>query len=150
MAAYNAVVRCLVLSLIALTVALPGWAQERITCMAPTGWSYFFSGSLEVEQDGISGGTVSLVQDGAGRWDIVYSTTSNQFTARGDGAKVEALVHEVVPGSVILVVSYPLGTAETYHLYRRADGKHELVITSAKPAVAAPARSSMFASKCTG
>ncbi len=69
-------------------------AQVAIKCAAPQGWSYFLDGAVRWEEDGISGGSVSLVQDDAGRWDVIYATDYNKFTARQDGARIDVVTNE--------------------------------------------------------
>ena len=91
---------------------------------------------------------VWLVQDDTGGWDVIYATDHNKFTARQDGAKIDVVTNEGVFGSVVLVAIYPLGVVETFHLYRDEKGGSKLVITAAKPAIGAPARSSLFVSQC--
>jgi hypothetical protein len=141
-------VRWLILSLVVLWIAPPASAQLAIKCAAPQGWSYILDGASRWEEDGVSGGSVSLVQDDTGRWDVVYATDYNKFTARQDGAKIDVVTNEGISGSVVLVATYPLGVVETFHLHRNEKGDSKLVITAAKPAIGAPARSSLFVSQC--
>ena len=128
-------------------------AAEPITivCGESAGQTYWLQSKDGWTKDGFAGGNVLLSRDSKGEWDVIYVTKLNKFSAKGDGAQV-GLLHSVDPllsGSATIVAFYPLGTVEVFHLV--GNGRSvEMATSVAKPMTAtAPARSSLFVSKCT-
>src|SRR3954470_24563566 len=76
-----------------LAFALPindATAQQVVTtCGGSSGYGYYLEPSgTGWTKDGIHSGSLSILRDAAGAYDVLIKDTQTSFSAKGDGAKV--------------------------------------------------------------
>src|SRR3954453_6183208 len=101
---------CLVPVVALLAVCGPAEAAQRVVtvCGASNGKTVTPGAGRAPEwvDDGIQGGTLTFNQDGQSQYDVVIKDALATFSARDDGASIQA--DEGPKGALTLVVSYPL------------------------------------------
>jgi hypothetical protein len=103
-------------------------AQQIITvCGASSGYGYYLEPTRDGwQQDGIKNGTITVIRDSAGAYDVILKDTMTTFSARGDGAQVVK-----VDGSdhhrFTLVAVYPLDRGLSVHARPERAGNVDLV-----------------------
>ena len=127
-------------------------AQEVITvCEASAGYGYY----LEPEhdgwvKDGIKNGTLTVVRDATGAYDVIAKDVRTTFSAKGDGARVVK-----VNGSdhlrFTLVVVYPKPVTEIYQFSLDQRGRGTLIWASVKNRLGpiAVTKGTLFTAACS-
>jgi hypothetical protein len=122
-------------ALFALTISVSNVAaqQQVITvCGSSAGFGYYLEPKHEGwSKDGISKGTVTVMRDATGAYDIIAKDTMTTFSARGDGAQVVK-----INGSddlrFTLVVVYPKPVTELYQFTLDRSGRGTLIWAAVK------------------
>lgn len=84
-------------------------------------------------EDGISNGSITVVQDKSGQYDLIIKHSGGTLTARADGAVLAPI--EKQPGRFTIIAVYPLGTVETYQFTLDRAGNGTLLLARMKNAV---------------
>jgi hypothetical protein len=113
-------------ALFALTISVSNvTAQQQVitVCGASTGFGHYLEPKHDGwMKDGISKGTLTVMRDATGAYDIISKDTMTTFSARGDGAQVVK-----VNGSddlrFTLVVVYPKPVTELYQFTLDRSGR---------------------------
>jgi hypothetical protein len=85
-------------------------AQQVVTiCGASSGYGYYLEPAGNGwTKDGISDGSLTVLRDTAGQYDVVIKSVGNSFTAKGDGltARLPNPLH--APSPVMTLVTTPV------------------------------------------
>jgi hypothetical protein len=110
-------------------------AQQLITvCTASKGWTYYVQGQeKKFVEDGVAKGSITLIRDSAGKYDLLVTDVLNSYSVTEDGAKIVVTYENTNPRTVTLVVGYPYGTTETYMFLLDDAARGEVIWTTLKP-----------------
>jgi hypothetical protein len=122
-------------ALFALTISVSNvTAQQQVitVCGASAGFGYYLEPKHDGWiKDGISKGTLTVMREATGAYDIISKDTMTTFSARGDGAQVVK-----VNGSddlrFTLVVVYPKPVTELYQFTLDQRGRGTLIWAAVK------------------
>jgi hypothetical protein len=97
-------------------------AQVLFSCGASSGYSYYLPGGIiglddaQWIEDGISGGGIQLLQDGA-NFDLIYTDAFGGRSAKADGGQV---IGYPADAGFLVIVAYP-NVIETYQFNTEVD-----------------------------
>jgi hypothetical protein len=147
----GAAMRCAMLAIFLVT-ATAADARDLAICGASVGTAYFppvsaFAEKLEgFQEDGISGGRMTLVQLAEKKFDLIVADASGGlFSASQDGAVVVMVGRSETYLAVAAV--YPLGSMETYAFMRTSQGD-EVIWSSLKYGTPIP-KVGAYRAKCS-
>jgi hypothetical protein len=108
-------------------------AQQVVTiCGASSGYGYYLEPAGNGwTKDGISDGSLTVLRDTAGQYDVVIKSVGNSFTAKGDGAQVFR-VDGNYDQRFTLVVVYPLPVTELYQFTLDQSGRGTVIWAAVK------------------
>jgi hypothetical protein len=128
-----AVIAALLLSIIGSME--PAHARQIVTqCNQITGKSYYVSPDDKWQDDGMTGGTFTIVREDDKSYDVIIKDASaTAFTAKGDGGAITPLKEE--GGNITILVIYPLNVIEIYQLTLDSNGSGVLLFSTVKNGV---------------
>jgi hypothetical protein len=108
-------------------------AQEVITtCGASAGYGYYIEPQHDGwQQDGIKNGSLTVLRDASGGYDIISRDIRTTFSAKGDGAQV-VKVNGANHLRFTLVVVYPNPVTEIYQFSLDQRGRGTLIWAAVK------------------
>lgn len=112
-------------------------AETLFTCTNIYGQSYYpYRGMVPKnksgwQKDGIDNGKTALVVDDQKNIDILYTDASGKVaSAKNDGAEIINLSEK--KSSIVIVVSYPNNTLESYYFFETKEKKYEMIMQQTK------------------
>jgi hypothetical protein len=127
-------------------------AQEVITvCGASAGYGYYLEPQVHGwQQDGIKNGTLTVLRDRAGGYDVISKDVNTTFSAKGDGAQV-VKVNGSEDLRFTLVVVYPNPVTEIYQFSLDQRGRGTLIWAAVKNRVGplAITKGTLFTATCS-
>lgn len=133
------------LALAAMLMATGARSEIITVCERPSGRTAALEGgTVQWVDDGLSEGSITILRDANGAYDISIKDAAGNFTAREDGASISADTE----ANLTLVVRYPLGTVETYILALASDGAGTLIWSAMKNRVVGVTKGSLFTASC--
>lgn len=130
--------KSILINLISLVLGVSSAAADVVTnCHSPQGYSYFIAGKIVPtkgagwKEDGITNGRYLVTRDADGKYDIIYTDAFNRtVSSRADGAAV--IVVSTSDNHLVLVVTYPEMSVETWYFRIDGSGAGELMVSQAK------------------
>jgi hypothetical protein len=120
------------ISILVVSFIAPLSAQTVITtCGASLGKTYVREGNNgKWVDDGISGGSITLLFDKDKNPDLIIKSRGGSFSAKGDGATV--VISHFTEGTISVIAAYPLNTVENYMFKINNNGKGFVMWTSTR------------------
>jgi hypothetical protein len=133
------------LALAAMLMATGARSEIITVCERASGRTAALEGgTVQWVDDGLSEGSITILRDANGAYDVSIKDAAGNFTAREDGASISADTE----ADLTLVVRYPLGTVETYILALASDGAGTLIWSAMKNRVVGVTKGSLFTASC--
>jgi hypothetical protein len=129
-------------------------AMTIATCGAQTGHSYYLpsgpvgAGDAGWQQDGVTGGSLSLVMNDNAEFDVIqFDASKKVISAVNDGAKVSPI--RLSANEIAVSVYYPADTIEVYSFFRDAAGKSSLIFLQSRGSPNGISAGKLFVSECS-